>query len=103
MDCERANFCKEVNVQISTCNEAPVNSEKRRLTDKQLAVLVFMQEFFRNNDQLPPATALCNHFGWKNAQGGLRYQQVLAAKGYIERNAVGKYRFAREACARASA
>lgn len=67
-----------------------------QLTDKQLAVFVFMQEFFRENDQLPPQAALAAHFGWANEASAIQYRQALEDKGYIERNAVGKFRFARE-------
>lgn len=69
---------------------------KERLTSKQLSVLVFMQEFFRENDQLPPQTAMKEHFGWKHEQSAAGYRQALVNKGYLEVNAVGKWRFSRE-------
>jgi hypothetical protein len=80
-------------MQISTSEPAPVNRERGRLTDKQLAVFVFMHDFFRENDMLPPQIAIDTHFG---AQGAWRTQRSLERKGYIERNAVGKYRFVRD-------
>lgn len=67
------------------------------LTDKQLAVFVFMQEFFRENDQLPPQAALQERFGWKHECSADQYRLALERAGYIERNAVGKFRFSREA------
>lgn len=69
---------------------------KQKLTDKQLEVLCFMKDFFKENDQLPPNSALSDRFGWVGPQTGHYHTKVLAASGYLERNAVGKYRFARE-------
>ena len=68
---------------------------KEQLTDRQLEVLVFMREFFRENDQLPPQKAIGEKFG-KTSVAGEHFQRVLSDKGYIELNAVGKYRFARQ-------
>lgn len=70
------------------------------LTTKQAEVLAFMREFFDANDQLPPASVLRARFGWASDNAAATYQATLARKGVIERNAVGKYRFARRtACA----
>ena len=68
---------------------------KEKLTDRQLEVFVFMQEFFRENDQLPPQKVIGERFG-KTSVAGEHFQRVLSDKGYIEINKVGKYRFARE-------
>jgi sulfur relay (sulfurtransferase) DsrC/TusE family protein len=69
---------------------------KRELTDRQLEVLVFMRDFFRENDQLPPQKVIGEKFG-KTSVAGEHFQRALSDKGYIELNAVGKYRFVREA------
>jgi sulfur relay (sulfurtransferase) DsrC/TusE family protein len=68
---------------------------KERLTDKQLTVLCFVQDFFRENDQLPPMRTLAQYLGTSERASGYYHYQVLEQKGYIERNAVGKYRFKR--------
>ena len=70
------------------------------LTTKQSEVLAFMREFFAENDQLPPASALRTRFGWSSENAAAAYLIALAKKGYIEHNAVGRYRFTRStACA----
>jgi len=70
------------------------------LTLKQAEVLAFMREFFEANDQLPPASVLRVRFGWASENSAATYLITLAKKGYIEHNAVGKYRFTRNtACA----
>lgn len=69
---------------------------KGKLTDKQLEVFLFMRDFFRENDMLPTQKALGEWLGLKDDNAGAYYQRNLERKGYIERNAVGKYRFARE-------
>lgn len=69
---------------------------KRSLTDRQLAVLVFMKEFFRENDQLPTAPVISQHLGLKSSTCGARFCARLEQRGYIERNAAGWYRFTRE-------
>lgn len=65
------------------------------LTSKQAEVLAFMREFFAENDQLPPASALRVRFGWASDNAASTYLITLAKKGHIEHNSVGKYRFAR--------
>ncbi len=69
---------------------------KRRLTDKQLNVYCFMREFFQDNDQLPPQNTIVQKFGWKDERNAANYQRALEAKGYLEKNSVGKYRFKRD-------
>ncbi|CAA2106061.1 hypothetical protein [Variovorax paradoxus] len=74
------------------------------LTLKQAEVLAFMREFFAENDQLPPAASLRTRFGWASDNAAATYLITLAKKGYIEHNAVGKYRFTRNtACAKSVA
>lgn len=70
------------------------------LTVKQAEVLAYLVEFFKANDQLPPASALRTRFGWSSENAASTYLMALAKKGYIEHNAVGRYRFTRNtACA----
>lgn len=73
------------------------------LTTKQAEVLAFMRQFFAENDQLPPASALRIRFGWASENAAASYLITLAKKGHIEHNAVGKYRFTRsQPCASAA-
>lgn len=69
---------------------------KERLTNKQLAVYCFMQDFFRENDMLPTGDIVSKHLGATSSNTGWVHYRNLAKKGYIELNAAGKYRFKRE-------
>ena len=60
-----------------------------------LRVLAFARQFFADNDQLPPASAVAAAFGWGSTQSAFDHLRALERFGYIERNAVGKWRFAR--------
>ena len=64
-------------------------------TQRNLEVLAFMREFFEENDQLPPVATVCKHFGWRSLQAGQDHVNALSRHGLLERNAVGKLRFAR--------
>lgn len=78
---------------------------KERLTDKQLAAICFMREFLKENDQMPPPAMVSAHLRTKASEAseassrinGHYHYNTLAAKGYLERNAAGGYRFKREA------
>jgi SOS-response transcriptional repressor LexA len=72
-----------------------MTKERHRLTDRQLAVYVYMQEFFKENDQLPTTRAIADKFGFVSLNSASYIQLRLASCGWIERNACGKYRFAR--------
>jgi DNA-binding transcriptional regulator YhcF (GntR family) len=54
-----------------------------------------MRQFFGDNDQLPPMHAIAKQFGWVSANAAHEICEQLVRKGYIEKNAVGKYRFVR--------
>lgn len=69
---------------------------KVQLTRHQARVLAFMHQYFRENDQLPGTAALRDQFGWKSENSVVLIREVLDRKGYIEKNAVGKYRFTRQ-------
>jgi hypothetical protein len=61
-----------------------------------LQVLTFMREFFANNDQLPPVAVVAKHFGW--AAGTADWHiQALIHHGLLQRNVLGKLKFARRA------
>jgi SOS-response transcriptional repressor LexA len=63
------------------------------LTNGQARVLYFLREFYLTNDQLPPTHAIAAHFGWRSCNAAQEHLEGLAARGYLERNAVGKWRF----------
>lgn len=53
-----------------------------------------LREYFRENDQLPTFNALAGRLGITH-NAAYDMVRVLARKGWIERNAAGRYRFAR--------
>jgi SOS-response transcriptional repressor LexA len=69
--------------------------DMNRLTKTQEIVLDFIVQFFADNDQLPPMHAIATQFGWASVNAAQEVCAQLVRKGFIERNAVGKYRFAR--------
>ena len=69
------------------------------LSTRQAEAFAYMVQFFAENDQLPPvATAMSDHMGIYSNQAA-EICTALEKKGWIERNAVGKYRFTQ--CSRA--
>lgn len=58
-------------------------------------VLAYCREFFADNDQLPTQACIAQRFKVTD-QTGHDYLHRLAKEGHIERNAVGKWRFARK-------
>lgn len=64
-------------------------------TAKNLEVLAYMREFYLENDQLPPVAIIAEHFGM-NTTGADWHAKALLRLGIVERNAVGKLRFARK-------
>ncbi len=62
------------------------------LTNRQKEVLAFMWAYFKENDTLPSTAEICRHFAITN-QAVQDFRAALAKKGYIEKNAVSKYRF----------
>lgn len=68
----------------------------RPMTEFQTKVWYYLVAFFKDNDQLPPVLNVANHFGKYENQ----IQETLVAlskRGLIEKNAVGKWRFKRDA------
>jgi SOS-response transcriptional repressor LexA len=73
------------------------------ITSGQRRVLRFMLAFYDANDQLPPLSAIAEHFGWESWNAAQTHVVQLAMRGYLERNAVGKWRFTEEARANSTA
>ena len=64
-----------------------------KITQGQARVLEFLREFYLVNDQLPPTQLIARHFGWASANAAQQHLEGLARRGYLRRNAVGKWRF----------
>lgn len=67
------------------------------LTMRQQQVLDFMRAFLADNDQLPTHACIAKRFGWKSDNAALTFTKILEAKGYLERNTLGKFRLTRPA------
>lgn len=65
----------------------------RPLTNRQQFILDFMWGYFLENDMLPSTPEVRRLFGWKSNNSYNELRHVLEEKGYIERNAVNKFRF----------
>ncbi len=66
----------------------------RRLTVKQAEVLAFMWDFYKENDQLPTCEAIAIHFNFRSANAAYEHCLAMQRRGYLERNALGKFKFA---------
>ncbi len=91
------SYMTEANAIAAALRGTPIARPSRRPTSptpRNLAVLVYMREFFQQNDQLPPMSAIAAHFG---VEVSAAYEQTLALRrfGLVELNAVGKLRFVR--------
>lgn len=64
-----------------------------------LEVLAFARRFFAENDQIPPLSAISKEFGWASDVTAHHHMHALVRFGHLERNAVGRWRFARAASA----
>jgi SOS-response transcriptional repressor LexA len=67
----------------------------RPMTDTQKRVLAFLRAFYEANDQLPPMYVVARHFGWTSANAAQAHLMALWRRGLVERNELGKWRFAR--------
>ncbi len=65
-------------------------------TARNLEVLDYCKEFFAENDQIPPGLVISRHFGWSSLNAAQIHLDALVRHGLLERNAVGKLRFARQ-------
>lgn len=68
----------------------------RPLTERQQKVLDYMREFFLENDQLPSAPKIAEHFGWKSPNTAQQHLVQLVRLRRLEANEVGKLRFVRQ-------
>lgn len=71
------------------------DAPKVQMTKLQAEVHEFMRVFLRDNDQMPPARVIQQHFGWASQHSAECHLAALERKGFLERNAVGKFKFAR--------
>lgn len=63
------------------------------LTRQQHHVLTYLHHFLRVNHQLPPTKCIARAFGWHSNNAAAGHIERLAAKGYIEKNECGGWRF----------
>jgi len=93
------NFMADANAIAARLRGQPVRHGRGRSATgpsrKNLEVLAYMREFFRENDQLPPVSRIASYFGM-NVAGADWHIKALLRFGRLERNAVGKLRFARK-------
>jgi hypothetical protein len=79
-----------------TAESTPVTT-KQRLTDVELETLAFLHDFFHVNHQLPTLQAMTEGGKGKlqiNSHSTAVYRlRALERKGYLEKNAIGNYRF----------
>lgn len=64
------------------------------LTPVQIEILAFMREYLAENDQLPPVAQVGAKFGM-HTNGAQWHLAELGRKGALEKNAAGRWRFAR--------
>ena len=64
------------------------------LTPIQHEIMGFLREYLELNDQLPPVAQVAQKFGW-HTNGAQWHLAELGRKGALEKNAAGRWRFAR--------
>ncbi|WP_422846885.1 hypothetical protein ACOYR4_13000 [Acidovorax sp. M14] len=75
--------------------KAPARRKKAAAASElQLQVLDFMRTFLSENDQLPPVHSVAKRFDLAISSADWHIRALLRL-GFLERNAVGKLRFAR--------
>lgn len=67
------------------------------ISQRQADVLNFCQEFFLQNDTLPTRAVVAEHFGWASANAAQCHMEILERCGFLEKNALGKYKFTAKA------
>lgn len=65
------------------------------VTAQQQKVFDFMVAFYVANDQLPGAPIIASAFGYASNNAASEHVLRLAAKGLLEKNEAGNYRFSR--------
>lgn len=72
----------------------PAGKRRADLTPIQIEMLDYMREYLQENDQLPPVVAVADRFEM-NPNGAQWHLAEMARKGALEKNAAGRWRFAR--------
>lgn len=90
------SYMQEANVIAAQLRcKAPARRKKATAASGlQLQVLDYMRTFLAENDQLPPAHRIAARFNLALSSADWHVQTLLRL-GFLERNAVGKLRFAR--------
>lgn len=64
------------------------------LTEQQQKVLDYMRVFFALNDHLPSCRSIAGAFGYASPNAADELVRKIAAAGWLEKNEVGRWRFA---------
>lgn len=95
-----SNFMQEANVIAATLRGKAKPPGRRapngQPTPRNLEVLAYARVFHAENDQLPTIKCIREHFGWTSDSAADAHVQALIRHGKLERNVLGKLRFARE-------
>jgi len=95
-----SNFMQEANAIAATlrgkAKPPGLRAPDGKPTPRNLDVLAYAREFFAENDQLPTIKCIRDHFGWTSDNAADAHVQALIRHGKLERNVLGKLRFARE-------
>lgn len=101
-----SNFMQEANaIAASLRAQAPLRGRAKapglrapatEPTARNLDVLAYARQFFVENDQLPTIKCIREHFGWNSDNAADAHVRALIHHGLLERNALGKLRFARK-------
>lgn len=94
-----SNFMQEANAIAATlrgkAKPPGLRAPDGKPTPRNLDVLAYAREFFAENDQLPTIKCIRDHFGWTSDNAADAHVQALIRHGKLERNVLGKLRFAR--------
>lgn len=101
-----SNFMQEANAIAASLRAQPPlrgkatppgrSAPNGQPTVRNLDVLAYAREFFAENDQLPTIKCIREHFGWTSDNAADAHVKALIQHGLLERNVLGKLRFARK-------
>lgn len=72
-----------------------VTDSRPHMSKIQREVYDFLLQYFKLNDQIPSTRAVQQHFRWGSQNSAVNHMRKLSEKGYLARNACGKYKFVR--------
>ena len=72
------------------------NKAGKRITSRNMDVVLFMREFLRNNDRMPAMKDISINFGWSSCNAAVEHVRKLIELGELEVSGACWYRFSRE-------